>query len=425
MKHILAFFLFALGCNLSFSQGGEFRPGKIVDLKGDTIVVEIQYENWVVTPKSIVYRSNKEGALKEVFPGQIKSFSILNLSTYISVTARIDQSSNLENYLSYTKLPDWVVQTVFLKELLVSSVSLYKYKTSDYTRFFYKKYSSPNYEQLIYKKFRYFGDERLVNVTFKKQLLDNFDCDLKSSDLKRIDYYESDLIKFFTKFNTCSGNPVKESISKEAKGLLKFNLKAGVSLVNGSFKRKEIFFASVEEVSSDFNSAGLRADLEIEYLTPFYNRRLAVLFNIGLDRFQTEGALPDQILRNIRGTATRRIDQPWSLDYTQLALGLGVRKYVPVNNSTEFFLDFLVQPIVNFSKKYDYEFAVIEDFVPFNPNLNELNKVNFGLGLGIKFNSFYIHGRYFTSKEIINKIIGSAYSLSFNNVAIQLGYRLN
>lgn len=424
MKYSSILLLLITVCSQSFSQGGEFKPAFIVSNTGDTLSVEIKYDSWVTTPESIVFRLTEEAATRELFPGDIKSFSILGISTYISATTKIDESSNLDNQLSLSLGPQWETKTIFLKELLVSSVSLYRYSTTRFIRFFYKKRASQDYQQLIYKRFNFVGGGGASNLTFKNQLIDNFKCGLDAYTLKKVDYFEKDFIKFFTKYNLCIGSTVEKSISKSAKGSFRINLKAGFYSINGSFTRKETIFNIIAETESKFKPSGFRADAEIEYLTPFDNKRLAIILNIGLEQFQATGILPQQILQNIRMTAVNRFDQPWSIDYTNLAFGVGIRRYISLSNSTELFFDFLLQPVVNLTAKYEYEFAEIEDFQVYGTRLEKVHQINMGISLGVKVKSFSLTGRYFSKREFLYSQIGS-HSVNFSSTAFQLGYIFN
>ncbi len=422
MKQTLVIICLLATINLSFGQGGRFLNGSIIKLDGDTLNVEINYENWVVTPTSISYRMINTSDLTTVQATDIRGFMIKKVGTYTSAEVEIDVSSDILRQLSPTPDPIWETKNLFLQELVSSEASLYKYQSENFKRYFYLIKGLNKPIQLVYKKYKPLSDVVGSNNNFRSQLWDKFQCGgLTQADLKKIDYYENDLIKFFLKYNACTGFAVNKKERQWSKGKLQFGVRAGISNVNGDFRKIDDFNNSS---TGDFSASGLRVDTEVEYLTPLNNRRISVFVNLGFESFSANGIWSDQLLFNTTRTATRNMDQAFTIDYSNLAIGIGIRKYIYIKDDLELVIDYMLKPNLDLSTNYEYTFTEIEGFLVREPSLVENEMLYQGIGLGVKYKKGTLNFRYFTERTFLrdNDPLLSDHKAKLSSFSIQLGF---
>ena len=85
--------------------------------------------------------------------------------------------------------PNWKKETLFLHVLLEGSVNLYKYRSLDMERYFYGSNHDPNgIKQLVYKRYTGAGNKIFANRSYRKQLLDSFDCGIDREGIKKVEH---------------------------------------------------------------------------------------------------------------------------------------------------------------------------------------------------------------------------------------------
>lgn len=438
MKCIIITLLLLTIVDLTFAQrsGGPFLDGKVIENNGDTINVQISYNNWSLTPESISYRLNSSTDLITSTATGIRGFKINEVGSFISAKVQIDISSDILRQLSSNPDPEWVSKDIFLQELVVSKVNLYRYSSKSFKRFFYSKKSSSQPKQLIYKKYKPKTNIVASNNTFRKQLWDNLRCgSLTQQKLKKIDFYESDLIKFFERHNECSGIKIEKIVKKAVGGEFRFNLRAGISSVNGRFTKVDGVVIGVNatigvDATSSFSTRGQRLDTEIEYLSPLQNKTISFFANVGFEQHSSSGIWEQQLLFS-QTNVTTRVDQTWSVDYSNLSVGIGVRKYIKLKGQLQLLLDYLIQPSIDIIANYEYEIITpVDPGTPEAPgfsvpkfDLRKNSSVYHGVGVGLKYRYVNLGVRYFTDR-IFLRDMNSAITTNakFSALIFQLGF---
>jgi hypothetical protein len=214
MRHL--FFLFALSTPFISNAQKKFRPGYIVNLKGDTISGFIDYKEWNVSPTHISFKSSdKDATAKEYTITDVSFFDITGNEAYRRSVVKIS--------LHPAKLTDvglrdtsWKIDTVFLKVIYSGKlVSLLSYTDKLKERFYILEDGKQEPTELIMRE--YLSGEALSltsESTYKIQLNNLLYARGKYTDEagKRIEeatYDEDDIKRIVLLIN-------RESIAEEA-----------------------------------------------------------------------------------------------------------------------------------------------------------------------------------------------------------------
>lgn len=158
MKFLLSTCLLLLifaGATSTYGKNTLF-PGYIITLNNDTLHGFIDYKNWEKNPKHIKFRDSELGADKLYTPKSILEFSTSN-EIYKSAIVETERSDYKTNELTLSPNLYIVVDTVFLRSLIIGDKSLYYLKDERGKNNFYIEENS-NYKLLVYKQ--YLKEER-------------------------------------------------------------------------------------------------------------------------------------------------------------------------------------------------------------------------------------------------------------------------
>ncbi len=136
---IITLLLMLMTCSIAFSQIN-FEKGYLKKNNGVRSDVFIKYQNWADNPLKFQYKKSLESGKIEIGNiTEISEFGIGGKIKYVKATVDIDQSSNESGALSFDKEPDYLSQTVFLKQLVEGEANLYIYTDNKILQFFYNK----------------------------------------------------------------------------------------------------------------------------------------------------------------------------------------------------------------------------------------------------------------------------------------------
>ncbi|MGO4919342.1 hypothetical protein [Maribacter spongiicola] len=237
MKKYLSVFLLTF---LSFNAFAQitFEPGYIINNSGEKINCLIKNNGWKNNPTKFEYKIDSNAEVREGGIYNIAEFSIENGKKYARKEIKIDRSKSILKRLSKTKEAEFILETLFLEQLVEGDANLFYYEDSNLVRFFYNLNNNST-TQLIYKKYLTENNRIGENTEYKKQLWHDLKCGNSSlDDVKSTDYKKSELLSFFTSYNQCK-NPsyVSSTISqRDNKDVFNLGLRAGLNSASMNFK---------------------------------------------------------------------------------------------------------------------------------------------------------------------------------------------
>ncbi|MCO5935752.1 hypothetical protein NAF17_09375 [Mucilaginibacter sp. RB4R14] len=144
--------------SLSYAQGN-FKPGYVITLKGDTLKGFISEHEWDSNPTSVTFKPDTLHGQQKYTVADIKQFTIDNRVTYKSFSCQISLAAVEENHL-FRKDTTTKTATVFLEELQAGkNVSLYAYSDETKKRFFVTEKGTTTPQELLYRVYVLPGNE--------------------------------------------------------------------------------------------------------------------------------------------------------------------------------------------------------------------------------------------------------------------------
>jgi len=201
MKPLITILIFALTLPIFVSAQSNYKPGYVVNLKGDTLRGFIDYREWGTNPDAIDFKKSLTDQGSKYGAGDIAAFGIDKLESYKTYTGPI--STDAVNDVSPSERDtSYRNATVFLKVLEKGDkLALYSYKDELKIRFYISE--TPNYKpvELMYKV-----TTTNTEYTFRKQLSGaaaryNELTDNLIAQIGRSEYYESDILDIVSKVN--------------------------------------------------------------------------------------------------------------------------------------------------------------------------------------------------------------------------------
>jgi len=231
MKHYRNF-LFAILLFPFLSKAQVYQPGKVVNLKGDTLSGLIEYSEWVNNPGIILFKADPGAAVQKLTPANTRFFSVSvgHLAEFVAYAGPISTDNTDIDRLSVGIDTSSKIDTVFLKVLQDGkNLKLFSYEDDQKNRFFIAPDFSHKPVELIYRIYQKDEETNAINRTmyqrdFKGQL---YDAAVKSGtitpDLKDLisksDYNEQDLLQITGKINNISTGDLSKTNATKAKSL--------------------------------------------------------------------------------------------------------------------------------------------------------------------------------------------------------------
>ena len=404
MKKIL-FFTLCLIPLISFSQI-DYEEGYFINNDNNKISCFIKNSDWKNTPTSINYKLKENGETIEAGINKIKEFFIYPSVKYTKSTVNIDKTGNKINQVSDTKFPSFKQQTLFLKVLIESEISLYQYKENNVNVFFYKK-KGKDIEQLVFKY--YLVNNKLAkNNMFRQQLFKHLKCtDISDNSLKKVEYRKSELEKLLLKYNKCKNNEVTQyNINKKDKS---FNLNLKLGFTNSSLKAQSNSINNKDLVVDFGSKTNLSFGLEIEYIFPFIKNKFSFFAEPTYKNFSEESVIPEY-----RTTTSSINNINTKINYQFIEIPVGFRYYFYLNDDSKFF--------INIARNLHFDFNSKIEFDKISSDSDVVRVTSNTLGFGYKYDKKYsIELRYTTDKEITPR---QDWDSTFSSIAVILGYTL-
>lgn len=194
----------------TFAQSN-YKPGYIVDLKGDTLKGTIDYKEWEKNPRQVSFQNNT-GVVQVYTTQNAKAFAVSGLEYYEKYIVSVSTDPVEVNDLKTRSDADFVKDTVFLKVLARGKyLSLYYYADNIKPRFYLSETGDTRQpEELVYHV-NYNADRtNTIHITrYRTQLQyeaqkNNGPARLESL-INQARYDADDLIKIVTEINGGAG----------------------------------------------------------------------------------------------------------------------------------------------------------------------------------------------------------------------------
>ena len=208
-----------------------YQPGFIITNDNDTIRGQIDYQNWVINPKSIDFigTDRREISFNSL---DISGFQVAD-EFYLSAVVQIETSPYLVNELNDVAQFRFDQKFVFLQAQILGEKSLYHLKDETAKDHFYIVVG--NELQLLRYKRYLSGRLAIENKTYQGQLANYLsDCDKVDGWVKNTPYNKRYLSELFEKYARCKGTELE--FTKEVEKLKsRFGVYAGLSMTNLTF----------------------------------------------------------------------------------------------------------------------------------------------------------------------------------------------
>lgn len=310
----------------TFSYGQiRLEKGYFIDNEGITTECYIRDADWNSNPTSFKYKLFSKEEFGEAGIADVQEFGTENGPVYTRVKINVDESGMQLDQLSRQRAPEWSEKVIFLKTLVKGPATLYLYRQSGLTRFYYKKETMP-VTPLVYK--RYFDDNGNVmsNFGFRQELLNALVCeDLPASRVARLNYSESDMEKYFKKYNACINpklEPEKNAFRRETLHI-KVTPGANLSMMKGGR------YTRFDGGGAKHTNVSPRLGVDFEYVLPFNKNKWALMVEPSVQYYQ----MPLELL-----------GLKLNADHWSVELPLGVRHYFFLKNDTRLFVNALAIP---------------------------------------------------------------------------------
>lgn len=186
--------------SLTAASQTQFEEGYFIDNSGQRVECLIKNIDWFNNPSEFSYKISRDGNVKVADISSVKEFGIGSEIKFIRNKVKIDRSTSL----SEGRNPNLKEEQLFLKVLLEGKYSLYTYKHSAITRFFFGETGSESIDPLVYRKYRSGANQIGENKYYQQQLFNKLKCttiDLKK--IEKVNYDRISLTNFFIKYYGC------------------------------------------------------------------------------------------------------------------------------------------------------------------------------------------------------------------------------
>lgn len=375
----------------------KFKDGFYIDNSGNRVEGLIRDVDWKSNPKTFEFKISEDSKIEIATIANVEMFQIENHVKYVRKTVDMDRW-DIFSPVTVQRHPIYQSETLFLKELVNGGAVLYLFTDESFTTFFYNVNESKP-KQLIRKEYiveNQLGYKtRYTNYLYKRQLLADLKCDnISEKDANNLNYYESDLVKFFKKFNECKGESSDLAVTKKLK--MHISIKAGI--VQNSF---DIKYQSDNRYDFDFGSkTQIRLGLDAEVVLPFNKNKWALFAEPVYTSFKEKGD----------GTIFTS-----DVDYKAIEAHFGLRHYMFINSQAKVFLNagavfaFSINGAEYDAKRYNYSFPYIVE-----PQLL--------LGAGYKYKKVSAEVRYINTQNLIVRQID--WDSNYTSLAFVVGYEI-
>ena len=376
----------------------QFEKGYYIDNNNVRTECLIKNLGWKYNPTNFEYKSLNDSLtansnIKTATIETIKEFGIEGVFRYSRFTVQMDRSSEAISELKKDREPVFEESTMFLKLLIGGEANLYVYESGKLTRYFYETASS-DITQLVYKLYKTENDEISKNKQFQQQIWNNLKCEnISIGDIERIRYIQSDLTKYFVKFNECIDSDVIQFQKEKTKLPFSLFLRPGITFANAEME-------SLSDNKVDFgNNTNLRVGLEAEFILPYNKNKWAIVIEPTYQSFESDAML---------------LTQNVNVEYHSIDFPLKLRYYSFLNEGSRIYLNAGIITGLTYNSQ-----------IVFGSNdvWGVDNDISYTLGAGYSYKGrlnleFMLNGSRDFTRYIVN------WETKYNTFSIVFGYRV-
>ncbi len=374
-----------------------FEPGYFIGNDGQRTQCEIRNVDWDSNPATIQYRV-AGGATQEGTIGTVAEFGITRGATFRRFTVGIDRSTDVTQSLTKDRNPSFKNETLFLRQLSSGKATLYEYVDKGLKRFFYTMDGQSVPRQLVYKRYmqmsatgNYETGYAATNEQYKQQLFMDLKCQTISQKYaESLKYDRGSLMKFFTKYNQCTGTAVETYEPEVRESAVHFTLRPGLlynsfSIDNGTTKRE--FDAAIS----------LRFGVEMEIVMPFNKGLWSATFEPAYQGYSS----------TVPGTT-------FAVDYKAIDLSLSARRYLFIKESGSLY--------INLTFTYSLPLGGKEAITSSGTPLDISSSTNIGAGIGYRSGKFSGEFNYAFGRGLMGEY--AFWQSSYGGPGLILGYQI-
>lgn len=408
---VIAILFMLLTCNI-YAQSN-YVSGTIVTNDGNTLKGLINYQDWLVTPEAITFKSGE--SIREFKASEIKSFNVSG-DRFISRNVKLEITEQRFQRMDINDKPLFVDKTIFLNVLVEGIIGLYEFydyrphyfveKGGDFIELTNRKYLAEDNNDVITRK-KYLGQ---LNYLLSECSTVKVKADLS--------YKRKELSKLIDEYNLCvSPNEKEDSEDSYVKKLdeKRNHLYAtgGLFISNFSIDSPNTLLRNFD--GGSFTSPSFGASYEV---TLSKNLKRLTLYNELIYSRYSES------FNNERQTTVYIRYDPLKIEYSTIGLFSSFR-YKFTRENTKVIPFFNVGVGYNFVVSEDVSVRRINSFNSTETVFPlELNSRYFSLpmGIGVLYDKFSLELRYVLSNQVLN-VFSSENKVS--SIGALLSYRLN
>jgi len=299
LKKCISFLPVLFFITLTAYSDGKLFPGYYINLNGDTVHCNIEFNDWNINPKTIQVQVN--GSVKEFGAEDVKGFGVFGYGDYTAVKVSYHlnpiSGNNLpENFSDSTDIKTW-----FLKVIEKGYYSLYSLTFSE-RAYFFMGYHDSSVSELIYR-IREKNDSLVADEHYKKDLLSLFTKEgISSKYFNRINnasYTSSDLGSLVNILNeNRTGVRNKKKTSSE------FQVEVFIGGIRNSFPT--IFDGAYSEANQFKPEYSLAGGLNFLFAIPGYFKSFKIGLSVGYNGYNNKinqsGTRTDSVSANFYST---------------------------------------------------------------------------------------------------------------------------
>jgi hypothetical protein len=375
-----------------------YVEGSIVTLKNDTIKGQIDYPEWVFNPKRILFRTDNSTQGKIYTYRDIKSFRIFYKNEQyerhiISRHPEPIDATKLRRYSSIDSIDtdyNAIVDTAFLRVLAKGRLNLFELQYNQYQPQYFMQKGKENMIELIRRKVLIQNRDSFSVFTFdnyKNQISQlTSDCSMKGVIFLKLPYQNNDLTKAVKQYNECT----KESYyaMKEEQGNRYFSTMLGVMHPR----------SIIQDPSRSFiyeNGMDVRTNKTLPILS--------LSFEQNFNRLNNKLGIGEELnLASVNVTHKKVVTYSLSdriFAYSLQSLTIKASGYVRY-----FFRSGNIQPYIKAgigmmyytNPKITLQEITLTPFPFSTESTGSIKRIkpNYLMGLGIKYNTFFLEARY-------------------------------
>ncbi|MBC3759233.1 tRNA modification GTPase [Hyunsoonleella sp. SJ7] len=402
-KLITLLFFLILGLN-GFAQN-TFLQGYYINNSNERMDCLIKNGDWLNNPTQFEYKLSENSEQKIQTITSVKEFEITGITKYVRQDVDIDRSSAIIEEMDYNKNPVFNREQLFLKVLIEGKGNLYLYEDNGLIRYFFNQ-DLTEVKQLVFKNYLTDNGQVAKNQHFRQQLWNALKCESISMDqVAKISYRQSELIKFFIKYNECTNSEFVNYKTKQKKDLFNLTIRPGVTIsslvLDGPIR---------EPFDFDEGLTSFRFGLEAEFILGFNNNKWAMILEPTYQQFESEAV----VISN-RTTGEKSIAK---INNESIQVNLGIRYYMFLNKDLKLFTN-VSMVIDNNNSSVDVR---SERGLPIFSS-EGMSGISAALGIGCKYKERYnLELRYIPNRNILNG--QGAWGTKFSSVSMVLGYSM-